>query len=68
MAFGMWLVGQQQRVGWVGELAATAAKDPRFPRGGDPDDARRHLTAMGAEGDVFEALDDAEAAWLRAIR
>lgn len=65
MPFGTWLVGQQGERGWVGELATTAARDPRFPRSGDVEAARKHLAAMGADGDTFEALDDAEAAWLR---
>jgi hypothetical protein len=31
---------------------------------GSPDDVRGHLSAMQAEGDMFEALDDAEMDWL----
>ena len=64
--FGRWLVDQQGRGDWVRDLAIAAARDPRFPRGGDPADARRHLEAVGADGDTFEQLEDAEAAWLTA--
>jgi hypothetical protein len=45
-------------------MADAARKDPRFPRNGSPDDVRKHLNAMQAEGDMFEAIDDAELDWL----
>lgn len=64
-AFGGWLVGQQRRNDWVGLLAEHAAKDPRFPKSGDPHAVRAHLSKCGAEPDLFEMLDDAEAEWLR---
>jgi hypothetical protein len=44
--------------------APAARKDTRFPKNGSPDDVRKHLNAMQAEGDMFEAVDDAETDWL----
>jgi hypothetical protein len=64
-AFGGWLVSQQARNDWVGLLAASAAKDRGFPRRGSPHEVRLHLSQQGAEPDLFEMLDDAEAEWLR---
>jgi hypothetical protein len=62
--FGGWLVKQTQRGGFVGELANSAAKDRTFPRAGDVEDARKWLQGQRASGDDWEALDDAESAWL----
>lgn len=63
--FGAWLVGQAKRTDWVGLLADQAARDPRFPRSADPEEARKYIGGRGAEADQFEMLDDAEAEWLR---
>lgn len=65
-AFGQWLITQQDRSDLVGQLAAGAVADRRFPRHGDPEAVRRHLSAMQAEGDMFAAVDDAESDWLSA--
>lgn len=62
--FGRWLVAQKDRGDWVDALADAARKDRLFPRNGSPDDVRKHLNAMQAEGDMFEAVDDAEMDWL----
>jgi hypothetical protein len=62
--FGSWLVKQKGEDGLVGRLAAGVAADRGFPRDGDPDLLRARLHALGAEGDMFEAVDDAELAWL----
>jgi hypothetical protein len=62
--FGRWLIAQKDRGDWIDALADAARKDPRFPKSGNPDDVRGHLNAMQAEGDMFEAVDDAEADWL----
>jgi hypothetical protein len=62
--FGRWLIAQRGRGDWVDTLADAARKDPRFPKNGSPDDVRKHLNAMQAEGDMFEAVDDAELDWL----
>ena len=65
-AFGEWLITQKDRSDLVGQLAAGAVADRRFPRNGDPEAVRKHLSAMQAEGDMFAAVDDAESDWLSA--
>jgi uncharacterized protein YozE (UPF0346 family) len=65
-AFGQWLMTQKDRSDLVGQLAAGAVADRRFPRNGDPESVRKHLSAMQAEGDMFAAVDDAESDWLSA--
>lgn len=62
-SFGVWLLKQTTRAGWIGPLAKAAKADPKFRATSTPDDLRERLQAGGAEGDVFEALDDAEAEW-----
>lgn len=49
---------------WIGPLAKSAKGDPKFRVAMSPDDLRKKLQEAGAEGDAFEALDDAEVAWL----
>ena len=61
--FGSWLICQQSRPEWIGDLAREAAADRTFPRSGDPDTVRGHLNRMHAEADMFEALEDAEFLW-----
>lgn len=63
MTFGTWLIAQAGRDEWIGSLAAMAAGDPAFPRGGSAEDVRLHLAEMLAAGDAFEQLDDAEREW-----
>jgi hypothetical protein len=63
--FGGRLVTQKGRIDWIGQLADSAARDPRFPQRADPDGVRAHLIARGADGDMFEMLDDAEREWRR---
>lgn len=58
--FGEWLVDQARRPGTLGELAKAAKADRLFPRNGSADDVRVRFSLAGAEGDAFEALDDAE--------
>lgn len=62
--FGQWLMTQTDRIGLVGQLATGAHADRRFPRTGDPEAVRKHLSAMQADGDMFDAVDDAELDWL----
>jgi hypothetical protein len=62
--FGQWLLAQGKHKGWIADLAKWAKSDPRFPKGGSPDDVRKRLTDINAEGDAFEALDDAEMDWM----
>ncbi len=61
--FAEWLLQQRNRTGWVGDLVASAKADPKFPKRGSPDDVRARLREVMAEGDMFEAVDDAEADW-----
>lgn len=63
-AFGTWLVSQKDREGWIGQLVEAAKKDPQFPKHGGPDDVRKRLNEVQAEGDLFQAVDDAELDWL----
>lgn len=58
--FGTWLLEQAKRLGMVGELAKAVRLDRRFPKTGSADAVRRYFGSIGAEGDAFEALDDAE--------
>jgi hypothetical protein len=62
--FGRWLIGQQKRDGWVGDLARSAKADPRFPKEGDVEAVRKWLSTQRASGDDYEALDDTEMDWL----
>ena len=62
-AFGAWLLKQTSRGGFVGQLAAAAATDRRFPKNGDPEAVRAYLCGAMADGDMFDAVEDAEADW-----
>jgi hypothetical protein len=62
--FGAWLLAQVARDGWIGDLAKAAKADRKFPKDGDPDTVRKHLSDNQAESDMLEAVDDAENAWL----
>lgn len=61
--FGRWLLMQVERGGLVGELAKGAMADRGFPRDGDPEAVRKRLSILQADGDMFEALDEAELDW-----
>jgi hypothetical protein len=61
--FGAWLLKQQARSGFVGQLANAAVGDRRFPKAGDPEAVRTYLRNAMADGDMFDAVDDAEADW-----
>ena len=62
-AFGAWLVRQGTRNRLVGSLAAAAGADRRFPRQDDPEAVRTYLRNAMADGDMFDAVEDAEADW-----
>lgn len=64
MPFGIWLMQQRDRSGFVGQLANSAAADRTFPKTGTYEDARKWMQAQRASGDDWEALEDAESAWL----
>nr|WP_167381939.1 hypothetical protein [Novosphingobium panipatense] len=54
---------QAGRGGLVGDLAKGAMADRGFPRDGDPEAVRKRLSMLQADGDMFEALDEAELDW-----
>lgn len=58
------LLTETKREDWIGTLAAQAKADSRFRVATTPDEMRKRLQEAGAEGDHFEALDDAEVEWL----
>ena len=60
--FGRWLLRQAEE-GLRAGLVKAAKADRQFPKDGDADAVRARLNACGAEGDMFEALDDAELDW-----
>lgn len=62
--FGAWLIAQKDKGGLIGQLAAGAAADRRFPKHGDIEAVRKHLSAMQADGDMHAAIDDAELDYL----
>lgn len=62
--FGQWLLTQKDRGDWVDDLAAAARADRTFPKLGDPEAVRAHLRKQQADGDAFQAIDDAEGDWL----
>lgn len=61
--FGEWLLAQKDREGAIGALAGAAKADPKFPRRGSPDEVRARLNELQADGDMHDALDDAEMDW-----
>ena len=62
--FGAWVLAQRDREGLVGQLVDGARVDRKFPRNGSPEEVRKHLSAMQADGDLFEAVDEAEIDWM----
>lgn len=62
--FAEWLLKQTGRDDWIGTLATQAKADRGFTFKTTPDDLRKRLQDAGAEGDHFEALEDAEIQWL----
>ncbi|MES2339619.1 MAG: hypothetical protein V4537_16125 [Pseudomonadota bacterium] len=62
--FGAWLLTQRDRGDWVDGLAEAARADRSFPRHGDVEAVRARLREQQADGDAFQALEDAEADWL----
>lgn len=70
--FGRWLLQQTGNNvsgsldgdgGFRAELLAYAMADPRFPKEGSPEDVRKRLREVMADGDMFAAVDDAELDW-----
>jgi hypothetical protein len=63
--FGSWLLVERGRTGLIAQLIEGAKLDRAFPKYGTPEEVRQHLKRMQAEGDLFEAVDEAEIDWLR---
>lgn len=63
ISFGRWLLIQRDRGDWVDGLAEAARADRAFPKDGDPEAVRTHLRQQQADGDTFQAVDDAETSW-----
>lgn len=61
--FGRWLL-RQEETGIRAGLIQAAKADRQFPLDGDPEAVRARLRACMAEGDMFEAVDEAELDWL----
>ncbi len=61
--FGRWLVRQPEE-GMRAELVKAARMDRNFPLNGDAEAVRARLRACMAEGDMFEAVDEAELDWM----
>lgn len=61
--FGRWLM-RQEEAGLRAGLVRAAKADPKFPLDGDPEAVRARLRECMAEGDMFEAVDEAGLDWL----
>jgi hypothetical protein len=62
-SLGRWLLAQRGRTDAIGVLADAARRDPRFPADGDYQAISKRLNEVGAEGDMHQALEDAELDW-----
>lgn len=64
MTFAAWLLAQQHRTDWIGDLARAARNDPQFPRQAAPlaiyDRVRAHL---GDDAQMLHALHAALNEW-----
>jgi hypothetical protein len=61
--FGLWLLDQKNRPGWIGDLARGAALDPLFPKLGMPYDVLERVRIVAADGDQPAAVDAAADEW-----
>lgn len=62
--FGQWLIEQEKREGVIGELARHAKADRSFPRNGTIKDVWKRLNTMQVEGDLYDAMEEAELDYL----
>lgn len=62
-SFGQFLLGKHKDTGTLGELAQAAARDPRFPRSGTPEQVSKLLNQNQAPPEFHDALEDAVAEW-----
>lgn len=63
-SFGQFLLSQKSASGALGELAQAAAKDPKFPKQGEPKDVATLLHTQQAPPEFHEAMEDAVAEWM----
>jgi uncharacterized protein YozE (UPF0346 family) len=63
LPLGQWLLKQATRSDAVGILAQAAKRDAGFPKDGDFHAISARLNALGAEGEMHQALEDAELDW-----
>lgn len=63
VTFGEWVLVQKAECR-MGGLVVVAKADREFPRRGSPNDVRKWLSEMRADGDIHSVVDDAESAWL----
>ncbi|WP_298690212.1 hypothetical protein [uncultured Sphingomonas sp.] len=61
--FGEWLLAQKADCR-MADLVNAAKGDRMFPRRGSPDDVRKRLNEMQADGDMRAVVDEAETDWL----
>ncbi|WP_278392040.1 YozE family protein [Sphingobium yanoikuyae] len=62
--FGQWLIEQENREGAIGELAKHAKADRSFPKSGTVKDVWKRLNTMQVEGDLYDAMEEAELDYL----
>lgn len=63
LPLGQWLLKQSTRTDAIGTLAQAAKRDAGFPKDGDFQAISARLNALGAEGEMHQALEDAELDW-----
>ena len=63
-AFGRWLLAQRDRGDWVDGSVQCRSRRSRVSQNGDPEAVRAYLRNAQADGDTFQAIDDAELDWL----
>lgn len=63
LSLGEWLLKQASRTDAVGMLAQAAKRDAGFPKEGDFQAISARLNKLGAEGDMHQALEEAEMDW-----
>ena len=61
--FGEWQIAQTSREGAIAMLIAGTKADRLFSRSGSPDDVRKRLNEMQADGDM-PVVADAETDWM----
>jgi uncharacterized protein YozE (UPF0346 family) len=62
-SFGSWLLAQASRSDAIGALAKVAKTDRQFPRNGDVAAVYARLNVNEADGEMYEAVEEAEAEW-----